>query len=531
MPGGFLQLTTYQIDGGDFTNYKPEITFFKSVFKRYTNFSIENIAVEFNNYSEPDWDKPMEYISRLDNIGHVLNNMYLTVSIPQFQQDSALDLKWIHNLGLHIIESVQFSIGGEIIQEFSSDWINIYYKRYLRYEQYLQQLSLINMNNNSPDRKNILNVATDLHIFLPFYFSKDYSLSLPFLNVEYQSIYVKFIIKPIKHWITLVETKTDSPYYGKRICPYRTKYINNYINIIKSKTNGKFVFSLNAHCGFLETDEFNKLRNSTLNYLIDQNTEIIQKGIVDKKVSITINQRLPIKELWILPSRDDIPSRNTYGQYSHLENFEEQDADLLKPVDYVTSAYTPTSFLRQYWFYYTGNEQLPTHNIIDDVSLILDEQYRFKGLNSPYLALIQPLIHKYHFNTLDYIYNYSFALDPLQYQPSGFLNMDRIHKAQLNITMASLPPPKPVYMTIRKAIDGGGRKKGFNIPLVIPQQPNNPTPPNNQPSQSPIYQPEPEEFQPYNNEKYAYKFNIKIIMVNFNILRIKGGMADIIIRK
>jgi hypothetical protein len=514
MPGGFLQLTTYQIDGGDFTNYKPEITFFKSVFKRYTNFSIENIAVEFNNYSEPDWEKPMEYISRLDNIGHVLNNMYLTVSIPQFQQDTSLDLKWINNLGLHIIESVQFSIGGEIIQEFSSDWINIYYKRYLRYEQYLQQLSLINVNNNSPDRKNILNVATDLHIFLPFYFSKDYSLSLPFLNVEYQSIYVKIIIKPIKHWITLIETKTESPYFGKRISPYS----KNYINIIKSKSTGKFIFSLNAHCGFLETDEFNKLRNSTLNYLIDQNTEIIQNGVVDKKISITINQRLPIKELWILPSRDDIPSRNTYGQYSHLENFEELDADLLKPLSFLTSAYTPTSFLRQYWLFYTGNEQLHTHNIIEDVSLILDEQYRFKTLESPYLALIQPFIHKYHFNTLDYIYNYSFALDPLQYQPSGFLNMDRIHKAHLIITMASLPPPKPVYMTRNKTIDGCGRKKGF-------QEPNNTQP------RPVIYQPESEEFQPYNNEKYAYKFNIKIIMVNFNILRIKGGMADILIRK
>ena len=30
MPGGFLQLTTYQESGGDFLNSKPDITFFKS---------------------------------------------------------------------------------------------------------------------------------------------------------------------------------------------------------------------------------------------------------------------------------------------------------------------------------------------------------------------------------------------------------------------------------------------------------------------------------------------------------------------
>jgi hypothetical protein len=46
-----------------------------------------------------------------------------------------------------------------------------------------------------------------------------------------------------------------------------------------------------------------------------------------------------------------------------------------------------------------------------------------------------------------------------------------------------------------------------------------------------VYQPDANEYQPYNNEQYAYTFTIKVILVHFNILRIKSGMADIIIKK
>ena len=138
MPGGLLQITTYQQDGGDFTNNKPQITFFKSVFKRFSNFAIENIQVQFNNYSEPNWEKPTNFMCKLDKLGHLLCNTYLSVEIPQFNRsiiNEELNPRWVNDLGIHMIEKVQFIIGGETIQEFSSDWINIYYKRYLPYEK------------------------------------------------------------------------------------------------------------------------------------------------------------------------------------------------------------------------------------------------------------------------------------------------------------------------------------------------------------------------------------------------------------
>lgn len=513
MPGGLLQLTTYQQDGGDMTNNTPQITFFKSVYKRFTNFVIENIEVDFNQYSEPSWDNPFELTSRLDNIGHLLSKVYLKVLVPQFNQDidPALDVRWNDDCGMHIVDKVQFIIGGEIIQEFSNDWINIYYKRYMIYESYLQSKALLNIKN-SPYKKKIINMQTFMYVFLPLYFSKEWSLSIPFLNIEYQSMYIKIIMKPIKQWLTVIENQPGNPFFGKRVAPYGT-----YIDTLKKMAQGKFIFSLQIHCGFLDKDEFKKLRSSTISYLIDQTTEIIQQDITEGMVSISIYQRLPIKEIWILPYRNDTASRNTWCNYSTLDRYDNRDGDLQKPISFLMSQYTPQDFLQQYQLAYVQNDIIPKHNIIETVSLILDEQYRFKNLSAEYLAFVQPFIHKYHYNTPDYIYNYSFAINPLQYQPSGFLNIERITTARLDIQISNPPPPRPTALVVQRSYDAEGSKSTSST--------------TNTNKIKTLYQPQPGEFTPYYNYDYAYKYNIKIIFVNFNILQIKAGMADLIIRK
>jgi len=507
MPGGLLQLTTYQQDGGDMTNNKPQITFFKTVYKRFTNFAMENIEVNFNQYTEPNWDTPFEMFSRLDNIGHLLSKIYLKVSVPQLNRSVdpalALDVQWNPDCGMHIIDRVQFLIGGEIIQDFSSDWINIYYKRYIPYESFLQSKSLLNIQE-SPNRQSVINMQSDMYVLLPLYFSKEWSLSLPFLNIEYQSIYIKIIIKPLKQWLTIVEKQPTNPFFGKRVAPY-----GPYIETLKQMAKGKFIFSMNIHCGFLENNEFQKLRSSSIHYLIDQTSEIVQQDLIDGMVSISLFQRIPLKEIWILPYRNDTYSRNTWCNYSTLDRFEDKDGDLQKPISYVMSRMTPTNFLQQYHLFYTQNGIIPKHNIIEHVSLILDEQVRFKNLSAEHLAFVQPQIHNYYFNTTDFLYNYSFAINPLQYQPSGFLNLERINTARLDIQLTTPPPPKPTALVAQKTINAGGGSQPIKT----------------------LYQPHANEFTPYYNADYAYKYNIKIILVNFNILQLKSGMAGLMFKK
>lgn len=78
MPGGIIQLVTYGTQD-IFLTGSPQITFFKLVYKRYTNFSIESIEQKFNGYI--DFDSTVSLI--LDKNGDLINRMYLQVILPE----------------------------------------------------------------------------------------------------------------------------------------------------------------------------------------------------------------------------------------------------------------------------------------------------------------------------------------------------------------------------------------------------------------------------------------------------------------
>jgi len=503
MPGGFLQLTTYQEAGADLTNANPNITFFKTVYKKYTNFAVENIKVEFDNISTISFTEDIQLDCKIDNIGHILQNIFFIIDIPKMAQNNNIKPEWIPNLGISIIKNVQFVIGGEPIQIFTDDWLNIYYKRYMTYEKYIQSLSQINIEP-STYREKYVNFANKLYVYLPFWFSKDWGLGLPLLNIEYQDIYLRITIRPIAQWLTVLETTEESPYFGKRIAPY-----GNYITQLQNLFDKDFPFHfyLDAHVVFLEDSEFTKLRHSSVSYLIEQNQEIIVNGISEKMIEVSLNSRIPMKEIWILGSRDDLYSRNTWGQYSTLDRLDTKDGDLTKPIDLLFSEYTPTDFLNQYWTNYYDNNIIPVFNIISGIEYYLDDQKRLKQTPGTFLSLAEPYMNKLNYNQPDYMYNYSFSIEPLQYQPSGFLNMDRVHKAIMRIYLSEKPPLKPLFLSSKKL-----SKKIVN-------------------NKKGPYIPNDDEYQPYNNSEYAYLFNVKLIIINYNLLRIKSGMADLIIRR
>ena len=83
----------------------PQMSFFKSVFKRHTNFSIENIKNQFNS-SVNFGDKVSCIIERK---GDLLSSMHLQIELPQLTS-AATSL--INGAGNHIIKEVELQMGG-----------------------------------------------------------------------------------------------------------------------------------------------------------------------------------------------------------------------------------------------------------------------------------------------------------------------------------------------------------------------------------------------------------------------------------
>ena len=81
MGGGLMQLVAYGAQDIYLTG-NPQITFFKVVYRRHTNFSIETIAQTFN--SDVDFGKKSQVT--IARNGDLIGAMHLEMKVQQLQQ-------------------------------------------------------------------------------------------------------------------------------------------------------------------------------------------------------------------------------------------------------------------------------------------------------------------------------------------------------------------------------------------------------------------------------------------------------------
>jgi hypothetical protein len=77
MPGGLIQIVAYGSQDLYLTSI-PEITFFKVVYRKYTNFAMESIEVPLNG--TPKFDS--RFVTVLPKVGDLIHKLYLKVNIP-----------------------------------------------------------------------------------------------------------------------------------------------------------------------------------------------------------------------------------------------------------------------------------------------------------------------------------------------------------------------------------------------------------------------------------------------------------------
>ena len=93
MPGGLLQIVTHGSQD-IFLTGNPEITYFKIVYRRYTNFSVEAMNI---NFDDSVGFGNTSHIT-IPKMGDLIHNMYLIVDIPEINFNRTLDQSAIDQL-------------------------------------------------------------------------------------------------------------------------------------------------------------------------------------------------------------------------------------------------------------------------------------------------------------------------------------------------------------------------------------------------------------------------------------------------
>ena len=187
MTAGIIQLVARGIQDVYLTN-DPQITFFKIVYKRHTNFAIESIAQHFSstaNFGE-------KVTCTISHMGDLFGKIYLYVeipSIPKFiinnEEDNNKKFAWARKLGYALIQDVSIEIDGKIIDKQYGEWMQIWSEVSCR-----QPKALDKMIGNISTLYNFTNGKTGYQLYIPleFWFCKSTGLYLPLIAMSSSDI-------------------------------------------------------------------------------------------------------------------------------------------------------------------------------------------------------------------------------------------------------------------------------------------------------------------------------------------------------
>jgi hypothetical protein len=274
MGGGLLQLVAYGAQDVYLTG-NPQITFFKVVYRRHTNFSIESIRQSFNGKFNFD----SRVTCQISRNGDLVSKLLLEVVLPQLQQ-SPKDIwsdtadRYVNYVGLRLIKSVELEIGGQRIDKQYSDWMYIWNELSLPIEKKTGYLTRVGADTDMTSFND-----TKFYITFEFWFCRNIGLALPLIALQYHEVKINIEIESFKNC-----TYKGTAYEVKNNTDVPLKQIKNA--------------SLYADYIFLDTDERRRFAQLSHEYLIEQlqfsGDETIIKN-QNKSIQLTMNH--PVKEL------------------------------------------------------------------------------------------------------------------------------------------------------------------------------------------------------------------------------------------
>ena len=205
MAGGLMQLVAYGAQDVYLTG-NPQITFFKVVYRRHTNFSMETIEIAMNG--NPDFGRRSTVT--ITRNGDLICEVYLMVTLPEITPSNGAKFAWIRRVGHGIIQEVEMEIGGSRIDKQYGIWFNIWYEL-ARAAGDLER-GFLKMIGDTPELTKYDSATKGeyiLYIPMQFWFNRHVGLALPLIALQYHEVRLHFTFKRAAELIVANKTFRD----------------------------------------------------------------------------------------------------------------------------------------------------------------------------------------------------------------------------------------------------------------------------------------------------------------------------------
>jgi hypothetical protein len=282
MGGGLMQLVAYGAQDIYLTG-NPQITFFKVVYRRHTNFSMEAITQTLNGSTQGTAGQTAT--CTISRNGDLVSKVYVNYAGGASKNGSAL------------IKEVELEIGGQRIDRHYQEWNELWNELSTDESKAIGLKSMQRCIGNSDTTG-----AKLVQVPLNFWFCRNPGLALPLIALQYHEVKIKFT------WGNVDGVSTPNP---DVVCDYI----------------------------YLDTDERRRFAQVSHEYLIEQ----VQKE--DKTVASTgsnthkLNFNHPVKELiWTTLATDELSAvKLTLNGHDRFSERGQEYFTLRQPFDYHTA--------------------------------------------------------------------------------------------------------------------------------------------------------------------------------------------------
>lgn len=295
MGGGLMQLVATGAQDVYLTG-NPQITFFKIIYRRHTNFSMEVIQQTVSGIPTLNSTSNETGDVIIARNGDLLGKVYV-----RCDQDSTNGIS-----GDNLIKEVTLEIGGQEIDKHNKEWLQVWA------ELSTPESKAAGYKYMTGGQSNPLVTAggtnqQSIIVPLQFYFCRNMGLALPLIALQYSEIKFKFT------WGTGDNASRDGS-GATPTCEVWAQYI------------------------YLDTEERRRFAQVSHEYLIEQ-LQFQEEG-KDALQKITLNFNHPVKELIWTTAPEEIVAQKMKLTINGHDRFTEQKKEyfqLTQPMEYHTS--------------------------------------------------------------------------------------------------------------------------------------------------------------------------------------------------
>ena len=419
-----MQLVAYGAQDVYLTG-QPKVTFFQAVYKRHTNFAMENIQQTVNGTPSNSGRVSVTIARNGDLVGDMYIRLVPTqAGISNLTSTNAnYDMNWVAERS---IADIELTIGGQRIDKHYQAWWRLYA------ELFLGESDKINYGRMTSSPVPFIDTTNPNSVYLPllFFFNRNPGLYLPLIALQYHEVRMDFDL---------------------------TSYFTNYFGASSP------VFEVWANYVYLDTEERRRFAQKGHEYLIEQvqhtggdaitlaTTPGLAASATAQTIRLSFNH--PVKELiWCYQNTVATATNSMWNFSSSAANVNVTCSPLpsvaISPLPHTVGAprlfsnvgaITGTAAVSNVFWVEEGSSNVTAATAMEvgplsTFKLVLNGQDRFKEQSGKYFNQYQPYV--YH-TGVPYpgIYAYSFALQPEEHQPTGTCNFSRIDNAQVAIAI------------------------------------------------------------------------------------------------